>query len=211
MDHVMFGRRCPVILALAAQVTVAVCLCAPCGLAWADAGSGWDRGRMRLAAPEEVAHPLRLSPLRPPGLNDIRPARPIFGRINWRKMTVSAGPNGHFYVTARVKRPPPSYSFENITFLVDTGASLVALTREDAKKLGFDLKYLDFSGVSQTANGEVHFASVMLPEVRIGSLKVRQVPASIVDGKLEISLLGNSFLSRLKSYHVSHDELVMRW
>lgn len=211
MDHVMFGRRSPDISALAAYVAVALCLFAPGGAAWAGTASAWDGGRMRLATPEETAQPLRLLPVRPHGLNGARPARPIVSQTSWRKMTVSAGPNGHFYVTARVKRPPPSYSFENITFLVDTGASLVALSREDAKKLGFELKYLDFSGVSQTANGEVHFASVMLPEVRIGSLKVRKVPASIVDGKLEVSLLGNSFLGRLKSYQVSHDELVMRW
>lgn len=206
----MFGRRCPHILALTTYAAAALCLCAPSGAAWAGAGTDWDRSQMRLAAPESTAA-LHLLPLYPHGPNGARPAQPVFGPVSWRKMTVSAGPNGHFYITARVKRPPPSYSFEDITFLVDTGASLVALRREDAETLGFELKYLDFSGVSQTANGEVHFASVVLPEVRIGPLKVRQVPASIVDGELEISLLGNSFLGRLKSYQVSNDELVMRW
>ncbi len=73
------------------------------------------------------------------------------------------------------------------------------------------MRDLEFSGVSQTANGEVRFAAVVLPELRVGSFKVKNLPASVVDGDLEISLLGNSFLSRLKSYQVADDQLVLRW
>lgn len=132
-------------------------------------------------------------------------------RSNWRKMKIPAAPDGHFYVKARVKKKPPSYSLVDIVFLVDTGATLVALTREDAESLGFEDRDLEFSGVSQTANGEVRFASVVLPELRVGSFKVKDLPASVVDGELKVSLLGNSFLSQLKSYQVSNDELVLRW
>lgn len=138
------------------------------------------------------------------------PEKPVV-RANWRKMTIPAGANGHFFVTARVKKQPPSYALVDITFLVDTGASLVALTRSDARSLGFETRNLDFSGVSQTANGEVRYASVVLPELRVGAFRVKDLPASVVDGQLEISLLGNSFLSQLKSYEVADGQLVLRW
>ncbi|MFP3944451.1 MAG: TIGR02281 family clan AA aspartic protease [Alphaproteobacteria bacterium] len=196
---------------LAILAAFAICLAA--ALTPAEAAEpGKSRYRpLILAASEEPA----MTGLFPAGVYERRlpgvAKRSLAIRSNWRKMTIPAGPNGHFYVTARVKKKPPSYALVNITFLVDTGASLVALTRKDAEALGFEDRDLEFSGVSQTANGEVRFASVTLPELRVGSFKVKDLPASVVDGDLEISLLGNSFLSRLKSYQVANEELVLRW
>jgi aspartyl protease family protein len=212
MDHAMHGHWTnPLKLRWRAFFLPALTALAALWATEGAAGQSDENGaRQMVLAPE--AETVRLLPF---GIHNRPLSRGtqtgLAVQSNWRKLTIPAGPNGHFFVTARVKKQPPSYSLVDIHFLVDTGASLVALTRSDAEALGFDMRNLDFSGISQTANGQVRFASVMLPELRVGSFKVHDLPASVVDGDLEISLLGNSFLGQLKSYQVANDQMVLRW
>ena len=101
------------------------------------------------------------------------------------------GADGHFRVEAMVDGTP-------VRFLVDTGASDVVLSPTDARRLGFDFDDLAFTRFYQTANGLVRGAPVRLGEVKIGPIRVSDVPASVNEGELGSSLLGMSFLDRLR-------------
>lgn len=97
-----------------------------------------------------------------------------------------------------------------LRFMVDTGASDVTLTPDDARRLGFDLRRLSFNRIYSTANGKVTGAPVRLGEVRVGPISMRNVRASVNGAPMGQSLLGMSFLDRLSSYEVRRDTLTMR-
>ena len=97
-----------------------------------------------------------------------------------------------------------------IRLLVDTGASLVTLTPADARAAGIDPEELAYTHRAATANGPVRMAPVTLREVRIGRLTVADVPAAVIEN-LGTSLLGQSFLGRLKSYEMRDGKLTLGW
>lgn len=112
--------------------------------------------------------------------------------------------DGHF--TAAVKINGTSTSM-----IVDTGASTIVLTPEDAKKAGIDTSQLTYRVPVITANGRTVAARVRLDEVAIGPLDRQKVDALVAQpGALTQSLLGMSFLSRLRSYEFSGDFLTLR-
>ena len=117
---------------------------------------------------------------------------------------VAAGPHGHFVVEAIVDGVP-------ITFLVDTGASEIVLTEDDARALGFEPRRLEFSERFRTANGEVRAAPVTLRELRIGQLSLYDLDAVVNQAPLGISLLGMRFLDQLAGYEVADGSLILRW
>jgi len=117
---------------------------------------------------------------------------------------IDAGPHGHFLVEAVVNGVP-------VDFLIDTGASHVVLSLEDARRLGFTSDHLRFTQKFQSANGTVRAAPVALRELRIGQLRLFDLEASVNGGPLPISLLGMSFLQRLSSYEVARGRLILRW
>lgn len=95
--------------------------------------------------------------------------------------------------------------------LVDTGASTVVLKPADAERIGLDTRNLSFTVPVQTANGTTYAASVRLRFVAVGPIRVRDVEALIAKpGTLKDSLLGISFLRRLRSYEFSGDFLTLR-
>ena len=120
------------------------------------------------------------------------------------ELIVRAGRNGQFMVDAIVDGV-------EIRFLVDTGASSVVLTAEDAERLGYRLDGLEYSERYQTANGEILGAPVILPELRIGDLEIEDVRSSVIRAPLSTSLLGMTFLSRLESFEVRAEGLILRW
>jgi len=112
-------------------------------------------------------------------------------------VTIQRDPRGHFVVVARVDG-------RRMTFMLDTGASLVALRQSDASMLGIHPFPRDFNIEVSTANGVTHAAKVELGMVEIEGLTVRNVAAMVMpDQALSENLLGLSFLSRLRSltYH----------
>lgn len=117
---------------------------------------------------------------------------------------ITAGSHGHFLVEAHINGTP-------IDFLVDTGASEVVLNMRDAAKLGFRAGNLNFSQRFRSANGVVRAAPVTLRELRIGQLQLFDLRASVNEAPLDISLLGMSFLRRLRSYEVVAGRLILRW
>jgi aspartyl protease family protein len=137
-----------------------------------------------------------LSTNAPPALTVLRPS-------SNRTLVYRADRRGHFSLTAAVNGAP-------IRFVVDTGASLVALTLDDARTAGIGRSELSFNQLTQTANGRVHFAPVMLREVRIGQLSIENVPAAVIEN-LDQSLLGMSFLKRLKSFEMREGALTISW
>ncbi len=137
-----------------------------------------------------------LSTNAPPALTVLRPP-------SNRTLVYRADRRGHFSLTATVNGAPTR-------FVVDTGASLVALTLDDARAAGIGRSELSFNQLSQTANGRVRFAPVMLREVRIEPLSIENVPAAVIEN-LDQSLLGMSFLKRLKGFEMREGALTISW
>jgi aspartyl protease family protein len=103
-----------------------------------------------------------------------------------------AGDYGHFHAKIDVNG-------RSIDALVDTGASMVALTYEDARRIGIFVKDSDYDLRTSTANGTAKAASVRLSTVDIGGIRVRNVDAAVMEpGKMNKSLLGMAFLGRLQ-------------
>ncbi len=97
-----------------------------------------------------------------------------------------------------------------VTFLFDTGASAIVLTAEDARRADVETSRLVFDVPVATANGAAMAAETRLGQIAVGPIVMRNVPALVARrGALDESLLGMSFLERLKSYAVERDRLVM--
>lgn len=112
--------------------------------------------------------------------------------------------DGHFNATVKVNGKP-------VSMIVDTGATSIVLTPEDAEKAGIDTGSLTYLVPVLTANGRAMAARVRLDKVAIGPLDRKKVEALVAQpGALTQSLLGMSFLSRLRSYEFSGDFLTLR-
>ena len=98
-----------------------------------------------------------------------------------------------------------------VRFLVDTGATIIMLTPEDARRIGFARERLVFDRLVSTANGIARAARVKLREIRIGQLTVRNIGALVGERSMGVSLLGMNFLRRLDGYEVRDGRLVLRW
>ena len=112
--------------------------------------------------------------------------------------------NGHFTANVEVNG-------ESVSMIVDTGASSIVLRLEDARAAGIDVEEMTFQVPVLTANGRTMAARVWLDDVSVGPLDRTRVEALIAQpGALSQSLLGMSFLSRLRSYEFSGDYLTLR-
>jgi aspartyl protease family protein len=133
-----------------------------------------------------------------------RPLAPATAEAaNSRTITVSRDQRGQFAVDARVDGRP-------VGFMVDTGASVIALTERDAARLGIHPPQSAFVAEVKTANGTVRGAPTRLDLVEVGGLAVRDVAALVLpDQSLNENLLGLSFLSRLRRFEYSNGKLVL--
>ena len=95
-------------------------------------------------------------------------------------------------------------------FLVDTGASAVALTLDDARKSGVRLNSLKYDVPISTAGGLNYAAAVKLKSVSLGGITLRDVDALVVKEGLDISLLGMSYLGRLQRVEATPNALLLR-
>ena len=111
-------------------------------------------------------------------------------------------PNGHFYADAEVNNM-------TIRFMIDTGATGIALTRDDARRAGLAVSAGMFEVVAEGASGDVKGEWVTLDTVKLGQQEAKQVPAVILDGGQQ-SLLGQSFLSRFSSVEIKGDRMLLR-
>jgi len=117
---------------------------------------------------------------------------------------IKSGRSGHFDTEAEING-------RSIKVMVDTGATMVALSYEDAEHAGIYLNRGDFTRAVTTANGVARVAPVTLDRVSIGDITVRDVPAAVAEpGRLNTSLLGMSFLSRLSRFDMRSGVLVLQ-
>ncbi len=110
--------------------------------------------------------------------------------------------DGHFYADAGVNGA-------RVNFLVDTGASVVALTASDARAAGLLWSAADVEPVAQGASGPVHGVRVSLDRLALGGHEARDVSAIIVPEGLPVSLLGQSFLATVQPVRIEQDRMVL--
>ena len=121
-----------------------------------------------------------------------------------RSVEIGRANDGDFAVRAQINGA-------RVQMVLDTGASSVVLTREDAKAAGLPLEVLNYTVNIDTANGRAKAAPVTLDRITIGGLEERSIEALVAQpGQLKMSLLGMSFLNRLQSWQVSGDRLTLQ-
>lgn len=129
---------------------------------------------------------------------------PITPKLGKNSALLRREDDGHYWARADI-------GGTSMKLLVDTGASIVALTWRDAQRLRLEPDTLDFVWAINTANGETFGASVLLASIRIGDVEVENVEAMVMqDGLLENSLLGMSFLGELYSYEFKQNNLIIK-
>jgi aspartyl protease family protein len=130
------------------------------------------------------------------------PAKP--SQSGPRQVTIAPDSRGHHTVFAEI-------GGTRLRLLVDSGASIVTLTSNDALNLGFKPRPDEFTVGFNTANGRVNGARILLPWLVIGDIVVERVDAVVLPREaLSISLLGQSFLKRLKGYEVVQGRLILK-
>jgi aspartyl protease family protein len=107
-----------------------------------------------------------------------------------RQIVLSAESGGHFFSSGTING-------KTVRFMVDTGATNVAMSQEDADRIGLDYKNGP-RGMTRTANGVIPVYGTSLTSVRVGDVVVYNVDATIVPGQMSHVLLGNSFLTRFQ-------------
>nr|WP_321463707.1 TIGR02281 family clan AA aspartic protease [uncultured Cohaesibacter sp.] len=118
------------------------------------------------------------------------------GSVSFRRSA-----DGHFQVRATING-------STVPMLVDSGASAVVLTQQDAAAIGIDTRSLSFLSPVNTANGRTFTAPIMLERISVGGIEARNVRAMVAqEGALEESLLGMSYLDQLKSWSVQGDSI----
>lgn len=118
------------------------------------------------------------------------------------RIEVTRASDGHYHLTLEVNGTP-------IEFLVDTGATDLVLSVQDAERVGIDHASLDFSQRAMTANGTVQTAPVWLETVALGTQVDEGVPAQVSGGAMPGSLLGMSYLSQFREISISDGRMVL--
>jgi aspartyl protease family protein len=143
----------------------------------------------------------------PPGLRRAEtataPIVPATGAAEGQAASVAKSADGHYWAEALVNG-------RRVRFLVDTGATAVALTAEDAARLGIRTADLDYSANVTTANGQARAAQVTLASVSVAGARVSDVQALVIDKGLPTSLLGMTYLGRLSRFEATQSALILR-
>jgi aspartyl protease family protein len=125
------------------------------------------------------------------------------GQAGGRSLLISRDPRGHFLTEARIDG-------QRIGFMVDTGASVIALNETSAARFGLRPSRGEYNAAVTTANGTVKAARMRIAMVDVGGLVVRDVDALVLpDEALSENLLGLSFLSKLKRFEYANGQMVL--
>ena len=124
---------------------------------------------------------------------------------NKGELVIARSSNGQFHLNATGDRN------QVINFLIDTGASDVALTREDAIKLGFKASELNYTRRYSTANGISYGAPVIIKQLAINKKTFYNIEAHVASEGLDISLLGMSFIGRFENFKIIKDMLILEY
>ncbi len=110
--------------------------------------------------------------------------------------------DGHYYVVLKI-------SGVKVRFVIDTGATDMVLTAQDARRVGIDPASLAYIGQASTANGIVKTARVWLKDVSLGNYTDPSVRADVNGGQMETSLLGMSYLQKFGKIEIAGDKMVL--
>jgi aspartyl protease family protein len=110
--------------------------------------------------------------------------------------------NGHFFAFAQVDG-------ETVRFVVDTGADMVALTLDDARRAKVKFDPDQFEVVARGASGDVMGQRVVIDDIVLDGKRVRDVHGAVIED-LDVSLLGQTFLRKMRSVHLTGDEMRVR-
>ena len=116
--------------------------------------------------------------------------------------TLSRAVDGHFYANAKIQGA-------DIRMMVDTGASIIALTAEDADAAGIFWDPSQIRVIGRGASGDVHGVPAKLESVEVGGFHRESIDAVVVPEGLDVSLLGQSYLSKIGSVKIADDKMVM--
>ncbi len=162
----------------------------------ADAGKSWYSGLFQGIS---ITRPQAAAPAPAPVVAAAPAAGAGYGRVE-----ITPGPGGQYLADVEIEGL-------RIPMLVDTGATLISLTSEDADRLGVHPAPSDYKVDIQTANGPAKAARINLGEVRLGTLTVRSVDTIVLPREVTgRSLLGMSFLKKLGGFEVASGTLVLR-
>ncbi len=122
--------------------------------------------------------------------------------VDDRTIALRRADDGHFYARVRVNGT-------GIRFMVDTGATNLVLSQQDARRIGLAMDSLNYVLPTNTANGRVYGAGVVLDRVELGGFVDTDVRAMVNGGRMNESLLGMTYLDRFRSFSVEGDTLLL--
>lgn len=131
-----------------------------------------------------------------------REVMPRQAMLDPTRIEVPLAPDGHFHLTAELNGAP-------VRFIVDTGASALALSPRDARRAGIALDRLVYAGQARTANGIVPTATVRLDRVAIGDIVDENVPAMVIQADIDRSLMGMDYLRRFARVSFEGDSMIL--
>jgi len=135
-------------------------------------------------------------------VHEAAPAETV-GQAGIRSLSIPRDSRGHFQTEARIDG-------QRIGFMVDTGASMIALNERSAARFGLRPSRGDYNATVTTANGTIKAARTRLAMVEVGGLVVRDVDAMVLpDEALSENLLGLSFLSKLRRFEYANGKMVL--
>ena len=139
---------------------------------------------------------------------EAKPASAAFNNVplsfsDSHELVLTRSADGHYYA-------PGNADGAELRFLVDTGATVVALTESDAELLGYFLNPGELTVVGRAVNGDVRGKSVMIKRLSLGDISAENVPAVIIPDGLRVSLLGQSFLSRVAQVTISDNQMTLK-
>ncbi|WP_459852034.1 retropepsin-like aspartic protease family protein [Dongia sp. agr-C8] len=108
--------------------------------------------------------------------------------------------DGHYHVYGAIDG-------SSVRFMVDSGATSIVISPDDARMLGMQPEYLDYTMAADTANGTVRVAPIRLKTLKVGPIVMHDIPATVTEAEMPFSLLGMEFLRRLKSWGVNNGRL----
>ncbi|MGB5079011.1 MAG: TIGR02281 family clan AA aspartic protease [Sphingorhabdus sp.] len=117
------------------------------------------------------------------------------------QIVLERAPDGHFYADIDV-------NLGTIHFLVDTGATAVALTGDDARAIGLHWSDDELRPIARGVNGAVMGKEIIIDRMQVGNVQATNVRAAIIPEGLEISLLGQTFLARIGSVNIRENQMV---
>lgn len=132
--------------------------------------------------------------------DDVAPRQSVFA--DGTRVEVPRSFDGHYYLTLDVNGTP-------VEFVVDTGATDIVLSRQDALRVGIDTDALAYIGSANTANGVVRTARATLDSLALGPIVDRNVAVWVNEGEMQGSLLGMAYLQRFDRLDISDGKLVL--